>query len=169
MWEFMEVIVWYTRQLCEGRGVSVVHHSTPKIHNAQSPWPIIDNSTSFCWMREFNPVNISSSYYIPGTTMTDEHSFSFIIILLFSYLLFNFWLCWLIIAVCGLSLVLVRGLLTVVASLAAERSVSSCVTGLSCPEALWDLPGAGIEPMSPALAGRFLTTGPRGKSWLTLI
>ena len=27
----------------------------------------------------------------------------------------------------------------------------------------WDLPGLGIEPMSPALAGRFLTTEPTGK------
>ena len=28
---------------------------------------------------------------------------------------------------------------------------------------MWDLPGAGLEPMSPALAGRFLTTAPPGK------
>ena len=29
---------------------------------------------------------------------------------------------------------------------------------------MWDLPGPGIKPMSPALAGRFLTTVPPGKS-----
>ena len=29
---------------------------------------------------------------------------------------------------------------------------------------MWDLPGPGLEPMSPALAGRFLTTAPPGKS-----
>ena len=28
---------------------------------------------------------------------------------------------------------------------------------------MWNLPRPGIEPMSPALAGRFLTTGPPGK------
>ena len=28
----------------------------------------------------------------------------------------------------------------------------------------WDLPGPGLEPMSPALAGGFLTTVPPGKS-----
>ena len=28
---------------------------------------------------------------------------------------------------------------------------------------MWDLPGAGNEPVSPALAGRFSTTGPPGK------
>ena len=28
---------------------------------------------------------------------------------------------------------------------------------------MWDLPGPGLEPMSPALAGRFSTTAPRGK------
>ena len=29
---------------------------------------------------------------------------------------------------------------------------------------MWDLPGPGLESMSPALAGRFLTTAPPGKS-----
>ena len=29
---------------------------------------------------------------------------------------------------------------------------------------MWDLPGPGIEPVSPALAGRFLTTAPPGRS-----
>ena len=28
----------------------------------------------------------------------------------------------------------------------------------------WDLPGPGLEPVSPALTGRFLTTAPPGKS-----
>ena len=37
--------------------------------------------------------------------------------------------------------------------------------GLSCPAACGILvPRPGIEPMSPALEGRFLTTGPPGKS-----
>ena len=30
---------------------------------------------------------------------------------------------------------------------------------------MWDLPGPGIEPMSPALAGRFFTTEPLRKPW----
>lgn len=29
---------------------------------------------------------------------------------------------------------------------------------------MWDLPGAEIEPVSPPLASRLLTTGPTGKS-----
>ena len=29
---------------------------------------------------------------------------------------------------------------------------------------MWDLPGSGIEPVSPALAGQFVTTGLPGKS-----
>ena len=29
---------------------------------------------------------------------------------------------------------------------------------------MWDLPGTGIEPVFPALADGFLTTGPPGKS-----
>ena len=30
---------------------------------------------------------------------------------------------------------------------------------------MWDLPGPGVEPVSPALAGRFLTTAPPGKPY----
>ena len=41
------------------------------------------------------------------------------------------------------------------ASLVAEHRLSSC--------GAWDLPRARIEPWSPALAGRLLTTGPPGK------
>ena len=35
-------------------------------------------------------------------------------------------------------------------------------TGLVAP-GMWDLPGPGNEPVSPALAGRFLSTAPPGK------
>ena len=32
---------------------------------------------------------------------------------------------------------------------------------------MWDLPRPGLEPVSPALAGRFSTTAPPGKSYPT--
>ena len=41
-------------------------------------------------------------------------------------------------------------------SRALEHRLSSC--------GMWDLPGLGIEPVSPALLGGFLTTAPPGKS-----
>ena len=51
------------------------------------------------------------------------------------------------------------------------RSADSSRTGFSSCGALvllllgmWDLPGPGLEPVSPALAGGFLTTAPPGKS-----
>ena len=34
---------------------------------------------------------------------------------------------------------------------------------------MWDLPRPGIEPVSPALAGGFLTTVPPGKSQVTVL
>ena len=37
------------------------------------------------------------------------------------------------------------------------------------PHGMWNLLRPGIEPMSPAVAGRFLTSGPAGKSNLLLI
>ena len=45
-----------------------------------------------------------------------------------------------------------------------ERRLSSCGVWALLPRGKWNLPGTGTEPMSPALAGRFLTTGPPGKS-----
>ena len=35
--------------------------------------------------------------------------------------------------------------------------------GLSCSHGMWDLPGLGLEPVFPALAGGFLTTAPPRK------
>ena len=40
--------------------------------------------------------------------------------------------------------------------------------GLSCPMVMWDLPGLGVEPMSPALPGRFLTMDHQGSPRLVL-
>ena len=41
---------------------------------------------------------------------------------------------------------------------------SSWGSWASLPSGIWNLPRPGIEPVSPALSGRFLTTGPPGKS-----
>ena len=62
----------------------------------------------------------------------------------------------------------VRGPLTIVASLVAEhrlqtRRLSSCGARAQLLRGMWDLPGSGLEPVSPALAGRFSTTVPPGK------
>ena len=42
--------------------------------------------------------------------------------------------------------------------------LSTCVLQAQLPLGIQDRPGPGIKPMSPALAGRFLTTGPPEKS-----
>ena len=46
---------------------------------------------------------------------------------------------------------------------AVERKLSSCGARAQLLCSMWDLPRPGLEPMSPALAGRFLTTAPPGK------
>ena len=43
-------------------------------------------------------------------------------------------------------------------SQALERRLSSCGTWAQLLRCMWDLPGPGLEPVSPALAGGFLTT-----------
>ena len=92
------------------------------------------------------------------------------------------WLCWVFIAVRGLSLVIacrgfslaaVCGLLIAVASHRSDFSVrstnsrragSGLVVQTQLSRGMWNLPRPGIKPMSPALVGGFLTTGPSGRS-----
>ena len=67
----------------------------------------------------------------------------------------------------------VRGPLTIVASLVAEHRLqtcrlSSCGSRAQLPRDMWDLPRPGLEPMFPALAGRFSTTAPPGKPFFCL-
>ena len=48
-------------------------------------------------------------------------------------------------------------------SWALECRLSSCGAWAQLLCGMWDLPGPGIKPVSPALAGGFLTTAPPGK------
>ena len=62
----------------------------------------------------------------------------------------------------------VHGPLTIAASLVAEHRLQTCRLS-SCGSraqslcGMWDLPRPGLEPVSPALAGRLSTTAPPGK------
>ena len=62
----------------------------------------------------------------------------------------------------------VRGPLTIAASLVVEhrlqtRRLSNCGSRAQLLCGMWDLPRPELEPVSPALAGRFSTTAPPGK------
>ena len=64
--------------------------------------------------------------------------------------------------------IVVRGSLTIAASLVAEHRLqthrlSNCGSRAQLLCGMWDLPRPGLEPVSPALAGRFSTTAPPGK------
>ena len=68
----------------------------------------------------------------------------------------------------GPHFIAVRGPLTITASLVAEHRLqthrfSSCGSRAQLLRGMWDLPRPGLEPVSPALAGRFSTTAPPGK------
>ena len=60
-----------------------------------------------------------------------------------------------VVVACGLSSCGLRAL---------EYRLSSCGARAWLLRGMWDLPGPGLEPVSPALAGGFLTTVPPGKS-----
>ena len=99
--------------------------------------------------------------------------------LLFIYLFFYiyFWLCWVFISVRGLSPVAVSrghsslpcaGLFTIAASPVVEHRLQMSRLSNRGSRAqplcgMWDPPRPGLEPVSPALAGRFSTTAPPGK------
>ena len=68
----------------------------------------------------------------------------------------------------GPLLMAVLGPLIIAASLVAEhrlqtRRLSNCGSRAQPLHGMWDLPRPGLEPMSPALAGRLSTTAPPGK------
>ena len=100
--------------------------------------------------------------------------------MLFIYLFYYLWLCWVFVSVLGLSLVCgkqgplliaVRRPLTIAASLVAEhrlqtRRLRSCGSRAQLLHGMWDLPRPGLEPVSSALAGRLSTTAPPGKPFL---
>ena len=95
----------------------------------------------------------------------------------FFKLIFYFWLCWVFIATWVFSSCGVQGLLSSCSTWAPHCSgfsccriwalgcsgFSSCSAQVQLPCGMWDLPGSGIEPMSPVLAGKFLTTEQPGK------
>ena len=97
----------------------------------------------------------------------------------------------LLVFVCGLSLVAASGghsssrcggrsssrcagLFTIAAPPVAghrlqTRRLSSCGSRAQMLRGMWDLPRPGLEPVSPALAGRFSATAPPGKPAVIII
>ena len=68
----------------------------------------------------------------------------------------------------GPLLIAVRGPLTIAASPIAEhrlqmRRLSNCGSWAQLLRGMWDPPRPGLEPLSPALAGRLSTTALPGK------
>ena len=96
------------------------------------------------------------------------------------YLFVYFGPCWVFVAVRGFSLVPVswsysslwyagsslRWLLVASTGSRVHGLQWSWMHGLSC---MWNLCGPGIKPVSPALAGGYLATGPPGKSFLVIL
>ena len=61
------------------------------------------------------------------------------------------------------SVVVVHGLRSC-GSWALEPKLSSCGAWAQLLRGMWNFPGPGLEPVSPALAGGFLTTVPPGEA-----
>ena len=157
--------------VCHGLAFKTFYHTDMKIS-----WK------NFTHISSFSPVVI-----FPCLFSVLEHIYFYIYINLFIYLfLAELGLCCRARAFSscgkrGLLFIEVCGLLTAVVSLVAEhglqarglsscglraleRRLSSCGARTQLLRDTWDLPGPGLEPVSPALAGRFLTTAPPGKS-----
>ena len=96
---------------------------------------------------------------------------------LFKKLIYLFWLHCVFVAALRLSLGLLfvaecagfslQWLLLLLSLGCRGLGFSSCGKWAQLPHAMWSLPRPGIKPVSLALAGEFLTTGPPGKSYFT--
>ena len=74
----------------------------------------------------------------------------------------------------GPRFIAVRRPLIITDSLVAEhrlqmRRLSSCGSRAQLLRGMWDPPRPGLEPVSPALTGRFSTTAPPGKPYGALL
>ena len=114
-------------------------------------------------------------YFIPFFFLSELLIFSFFIYL-FIYLflaVLGLRFCARAFSSCGKRgplFIAVHGPLTIAAFLVVEhrlqtRRLSSCGSWAQLFRGMWDLPRPGLEPVSPALAGRFSTTAPPGKPW----
>ena len=131
---------------------------------------------------------LSSLYYIASETLLQLRSSTnpiyvqYCIFIYLKHVFICFWLCWVFVAVHRLSLVVLsRGSSLVCMGFSfwwllllqstgsrmqgfAGRELTGCGAQAQLPRGTWNLPRPGIKPVSPALADRFLTTGPPGKS-----
>ena len=102
--------------------------------------------------------------------------------LLFCFFLIYLWLCWVFVSVQGLSLVVASGDhsslqcagLSPSRPLLAEhrlqmRRLSNSGSWAQLLRGTWDPPRPGLEPVSPALAGRLATTAPPGKPLIVVL
>ena len=110
--------------------------------------------------------------------------FFFFLMYVCMYVCMYVWLCWVFVSVRGPSLVAASGGhsslrcrghsssqcagLSLPRPLVAEhrlqtRRLSNCGSRAELLRGMWDPPRPGLEPASPALAGRFSTTAPPGK------
>ena len=113
--------------------------------------------------------------YSSSLLIFNDSFFFFLIYLLFIYHLFlavlGLRFCARAFSSCGKwgpLFIMMRKPLTIVGSLVAEHRLqthrlSSCGSRTQLLCSMWDLPRPGLEPVSPALAGRFSTTVPPGK------
>ena len=117
--------------------------------------------------------NVGVFNVVPKVSETVLNSFFFFFKYLFIYFLVVLGLrfCARAFSSCGergpLSIA-VRRPFTIAAALVVEhmlqtRRLSSCGSRAQLLRGTWDLPRPGLEPVSPALAGRFSTTAPPGK------
>ena len=128
--------------------------------------------------------------HLIGTSFFFYYYYYYLILFIFVFI----WLHWVSIAACQLSLVAERGgyssmqclgfllrwlllllsvgsrarVLSSCSSWALEHRIDSWGPQAELLQGMWGLPRSGIEPTSPALAGRLFTPKPRGKPWNTL-
>ena len=151
---------------------SLSHYTSREVPH----WRVFAHTVSLVWIC--SPPSLNEFLPLPST-----------FILLFKILFsFYFLLCWVFISLCRLSLVVASGgysslwysgfslqwLLLLRSTGFMVHKFQYVAHGLSCSSwawllcGMWNPPGTGIEPVSPALAGWFLFTAPQGSPFFQL-
>ena len=127
-------------------------------------------------LHQTKEIRILPLYQVPRRDLISYDFFFFIFIFYFLAVL-GLRFCARAFSSCGKRgplFIAVRRPLTAAASLAAEHRLqthrlSRCGSRAQLLRGMWDLPGPGLEPVSPALAGRLPTTAPPGKPFIRFL
>ena len=179
LWQLPEFHVrghWWMRVVFGTSGKVLLTSTTP---SSSKSMPSSAMAVGYRWSRNWNtPSSLVAAGKENLLFILGFFFFFNFLNLLFIYYVY-LWLCWVFVSVRGLSLVAARGghsssrcaglslSRPLLLRSTGSRRAGNCGSRAQLLRGMWDLPRPGLEPVSPALAGRLPTTAPPGKPYFS--